>query len=135
MNIDLQKWAFGGVMIATVMVALTGFITSGIAEYSLNSNFQSSDLDQLENLEEKTSIAEDAQDRAEQAEARSNFFTLPNIVNLLRLPFEAIPLWESFASTAIQVSGLAPMHGNWLITMFSSFALIAVAFAFANRVL
>jgi hypothetical protein len=132
---NLQKWAMGGVMIATVMVGLTGFITSGIAEYSLDSNFQSGGLDQLENLEEKTSIAQDAQDRAEQAEARSNFFTLPNIVNLLRLPFEAVPLWESFAGVALNVSGLGFMHGNWLITMFSSFALIAVAFGFARRVL
>ena len=131
----LQKWAMGGVMIATVMVALTGFITSGIAEYSLDNNFKSGGLDKLENLEESTSIAEDAQDRAEQAEARSNFFTLPNIINLMRLPFEAIPLWEQFAGVAIEVSGLSYMHGNWLVTLFSSFALISVAFIFAKRVL
>lgn len=122
-------------MIATVMVALTGFITSGIGEYSLSSNFQSGELDKLENLENSTSIAEDAQDRAEQAEARSNFFTLPNIVNLLRLPFEAVPIWEKFAGVALEVSGLGYMHGNWLVTLFSSFALISVAFLFARRVL
>jgi len=132
---NLQKWAMGGVMIATVMVGITGFITSGIAQYSVDSNFQSGDLDKLENLEDKTSIAKDAQQRAESAEARSNFFTLPNIVNLLRLPFEAVPLWESFAAVAIDVTGLSYMHGNWLITMFSSFAVIAIAFAFASRVL
>jgi len=133
--VNLQKWAMGGVMIATIMIGLTGFITSGIAEYSVSDNFQSGNLNELEDLEESTSLAQDAQDRAEQAEARSNFFTLPNIVNLLRLPFEAVPLWESFIKTGLQISGLGFMHGNWLVTMFSSFALIAIAFAFSKRVL
>jgi hypothetical protein len=131
----LQKWAMGGVFITTIMIALTGFITSGITEYQVSSNFQDGEMDKLEELESSTSIAKDAQQRAEQAEARSNFFTLPNIVNLLRLPFEAVPLWESFVGVTISVTGLSYAHGQWITTMFGSFALIAVAFAFAKRVL
>jgi len=132
---DLQNWAIGGVFIATIMVALTGFITSGITEYQVTDNFQDGKMQQLENLESSTSLAQDAKDRAQQAEARSNFFTLPNVVNLLRLPFESIPLWESFVGTMIGVTGLSQAHGQWITTLFSSFALITVAFAFARRVL
>lgn len=132
---NLEKWAMGGVFIATIMIALTGFITSGIAQYDVAGNFEDGKMDKLEKLESSTSIAQDAQQRAEQAEARSNFFTLPNIVNLLRLPFEAIPLWESFVGVTISVTGLSYAHGQWITTMFGSFALIAVAFKFAQRVL
>jgi len=132
---NLENWAMGGVFIATIMIALTGFITSGIAQYDVAGNFEDGKLDKLEDLEQSTSLAQDAQQRAEQAEARSNFFTLPNVVNLLRLPFEAIPLWESFVGVTISVTGLSYAHGSWLTTMFGAFALITVAFAFARRVL
>jgi len=132
---NLKRWAIGGVFITTLMIGLTGFITTGIAEYGVTDNFQNGELDKLEDLEESTSIAQEAQKRAEQAEARSNFFTLPNIVNLLRLPFESVPIWESFLGTAMEVTGIYLAPGNWPMLLFGSFVIITIAFKFANRVL
>ena len=131
----LQRWAYGGVFITAVMIGLTGFITTGIAEYGVTDNVENGEMQKLEDIQESTSIAQDAQERAEQAEARSNFFTLPNIVNLLRLPFEAIPVWEEFISVAMDVTGINNAPQNWPMMMASSFLVITVAFKFAQRVL
>jgi len=132
---NLQRWAYGGVFISAVMIGLTGFITTGIAEYGVTDNVDNGEMQKLEDIQESTSIAQDAQERAEQAEARSNFFTLPNIVNLLRLPFEAIPVWEEFISVAMDVTGINNAPQNWPMMMASSFLVITVAFKFAQRVL
>jgi len=131
----LQRWAYGGVFVKAIMIGLTGFITTGIAEYGVTDNVDSGEMQKLESIEDSTSIAQQAQERAEQAEARSNFFTLPNIVNLLRLPFEAIPLWEEFISVMLDVTGVNNAPQNWPMVLASSFLVITVAFKFARRVL
>lgn len=132
---NLMKWAYGGVFIATVMTGLTAFIISGISVYGVTDSVDTGELDKLEKIENSTSIGQEAQRRAEQAEARSNFFTLPNIVNLLRLPFEAVPIWELFISTGLDILGINQAPDNWPMLMGSAFIVITIAFKFANRVL
>jgi len=131
----LRKWAFGAVIISTVMIGLTGFITEGINMYGVSDNVDQGKLDQLEQVQNSTGIAQEAQQRAEQAEARSNFFTLPNIVNLLRLPFQAVGMWELFIGTSMQILGLNLAPQNWPMMLASSFIIITIAYKFAKRVL
>lgn len=132
---NLRRWAFGAVLITTVMIGITGFITEGVALYGLNDDFDAGSLENLEKVGNSTSIAKEARRRAEQAEARSNFFTLPNIVNLLRLPFQSIPVWEAFIGTGIQILGIQHASQGWPMILVSSFILIYIAYEFANRVL
>lgn len=131
----LRKWAFGAVMISTVMIGLTGFITEGISMYGVSDNVDQGQLQQLEQVQNSTEIAQQAQQRAEQAEARSNFFTLPNIVNLLRLPFQAVGMWELFIGVSMQTLGLNLAPQNWPMMLASSFIIITIAYKFAQRVL
>ena len=132
---SLKQWALAGVFIATLMIGLTGFISTGLSTYQVTDKVDQGELQKLEKVENSTSIAQEAQRRAQQAEARSNFFTLPNIVNLLRLPFEAAPLLEQFANIAMEVLGLHHAPQQWPKMLVGSFILISIAFAFARRVL
>jgi len=132
---SLKQWAIGGVVIATLMVGLTGMVSDGLSVYGVSQNVDSGKLDSLEEVENATQIADDAQRRAEQAQAKSNFFTLPKVVKLLRLPFDSIPIWEKFASVSIQTLGLQHAPGNWPLALFSSIISLSIAFAFGRRVL
>lgn len=131
----LRSWAIAAVMITTMSIGVTGFITTGIAQYDVSGNVQDSDIDRLETLQNSTSIAQQAQTQAEEAEARSNFFTLPSIVNLLRLPFESIPIWQEFIGTIFDVTGLDMAPGGWPSVLAISVITIIIAFKFAGRVL
>jgi len=131
---QLRDWAIAGVFIATLMAGITGFITTGLSQYGVTDNVDTGQLEQLEKIENSTSIAQEAQRRAEQAEARSDFFTLPNIINLFRLPFESVPLIEQFAGVVIQVTGLHYAPGQWPLILVGSIVVIVVAFRFGGRI-
>jgi len=132
---QLRKWAIAAVMLTTMSIGITGFITTGIAEYDVAGNVQSSNVDRLEELEKSTSIAEQAQTQAEQAEARSSFFTLPSVVNLLRLPFESLGIWQTFIGIGFEFTGLNMAPGGWPSILAISAITIIIAFRFAGRVL
>lgn len=132
---QLRKFAIGAVMLTTISIGITGFITAGLAEYDVAGNVQSSDIDKIEELQNSTSIAKKAQTQAEQAEARSNFFTLPSVVNLLRLPFESIPIWQTFLGILAEFTGINMAPGQWPMVLAVSVITILIAFRFGGKVL
>lgn len=129
---QLEKWAFGGVMISIVMGGLVGLISTGMTTYNVADNVQNQELDQLRQVQNSTSIAKEAQQRAQQAEARTSFFYLPQIVGLLKLPFQAIPVWQTFLSVSISVFGLE-IGAQWLVGLAVSYITIKIAFRIAGR--
>jgi len=129
---NLKKWAFGSVMISVILGAIVGFISTGLTQYDVAGNVDSQRLDNLKEVQNSTSIAKEAQQRAQQAEARTSFFYLPQIVGLLKLPLQSIPVWSSFLSMASEAFGLG-MAGQWLITLGASFITLTIVYKIAAR--
>jgi len=129
---NLKKWAFGSVMISVMMGGLVGFISTGLTQYDVTGNVGGEQLDNLKEVQNSTSIAKEAQQRAQQAEARTSFFYLPQIVGLLKLPLQSIPVWSSFLGIASEAFGLG-MTGQWLITLATSFITLTIVYKIAAR--
>jgi len=129
---ELKKWAFGGVMISIMMSGLVGFISTGLNTYDVAGNSDSQNLEQLKQVQNSTSIAKEAQQRAQQAEARTSFFYLPQIVGLLKLPFQAIPVWQTFLGVSINVFGLE-IGAQWLLGLAVSYITITISFRIAAK--
>jgi len=131
----LKPWAVGALLITTLMIGLTGIISDGLSVYQVNQNVDTQQLEEIQDVSQATGIADTAQQRAEEAQAKSNFFTLPKVVKLLRLPFDAIPIWEKFVGTSMNILGLQYATSNWPLALFSGFIGLSIAFAFGRRVL
>lgn len=120
-------------MIATIMVGLTGFISEGLSIYQVSDNVDQGEIDRLKQIENSTSIARQAQNTAQGTGARPDFSSLPGVVDLFKLPFEAIPVIGLFLSTGLDVTGLSAAHGGWIYTLAITFVTLTVAFIFAGR--
>lgn len=120
-------------MIATVMVGLTGFISEGVSIYNVGGNVDSNELNKLEQIENSTSLATDAQQRATSANAVKDFTALPGVIEILKLPFEAIPVIGLFVQTSMDVTGLSSAHGGWPFALIMAFVSMSIAFLFARR--
>jgi len=130
---DLKQWALAGVLIATVMVGLTGFISEGVSLYNVSDKVDQGELDKLEQIENSTSIARDAQRRAESINTRPDFSTLPGVIQILKLPFESIPVIGLFLSTLMDLTGVSAAHGGWPFTLAMAFVTVTIAFLIARR--
>lgn len=130
MSVPLRKWAIGGILLAMLSVGVTGVITGTLAVHGMNSQVDTSELEELSSLQNRTGISETAQQSAEDVEARSEFFSLPGVVNTLRTVFDSIPVWQTFITVAIDILGLGNAHGNWIQILAASSVLILVGYRF-----
>lgn len=130
---QLRNFVIGALMIATVSVGLTGFISQGLNQYSQTSNVDTDGIEKLDKIGNATDIADRAQQRAENVEAKSQFFTLPGLVKTFKLAFDSIGVWDVFISTAVNLLGLNIV--NWPAAFATGAVTIAVAFIFARRIL
>lgn len=131
----LKQYAFTGVIIATVMIGLTGFISEGLAIYNVTGNVDTGELSKLESIENSTSIAADAQKRASSINTRQDFSTLPGVLQILKLPFEAVPIIGKFIGTSMNILGLSSAYGAtpWPYTLAISFVTITISFMILRR--
>jgi len=130
MSVPLRKWAIGGVLISTLSVALVGFIAGGMSETGLS--FEGGQFSQLQEIQESSQITETAQERSEDVEARSEFFSLPGVINTLRTVFQSIPIWEAMISTSIEIFGLQYATNNWPQILAVSVTFIMISYRFAK---
>lgn len=131
-NVPLRKWAIGGVLIVTLTIAVTSTITDTLELHGLGENVSTEDLSELKQLQETTSITQTAQERSESAEAKSEFFSLPGVINTLRTVFSSIPIWETFAGVFIETLGIANAAQNWPQILATSVLLILISYRFAK---
>jgi len=132
MSTPLRKWAIGGVMIATISLGLTTFIAGGMNITGYQGNVTSGELSELQQLQESSQITQTAQERSESVEARSEFFSLPGVVNTLRTVFQSIPIWEKMISATIEVFGLQYASQNWPQILAVSILFITISYRFAK---
>lgn len=131
-RLTLREITVSGLLIATLTVGLSGFVTEGLIKYDVEGNVDSGPLNQLKQVGNQTNIADRAQTRASGISAESNYFTLPNVVKTGRLVFDSIPILNTFISVFMNVTGLS-MSGNWFLVLASGALTISVAFIFARR--
>jgi len=130
---QLVKFVIGALLVATVSVGLTGFISEGLNTYSKSSNVDTDGLKKLERVSNATDLADKAQQRAENVNAKSDFFTLPGLVKTFKLAFDSIGLWDIFISTSLNILGLNKV--SWPAAFATGAVTIAIAFIFARRIL
>jgi len=135
----ISDWVVGAVTIAMLTIGVTGFISDGISVYQVSDNVDMGELEKLQtetNTQlDNTNLADNARQRAENVESKSNFFTLPGLINTFKLGFQSIGIWDSFARISLNILGLGAAHGGWPRLLITSIIGILVAFKFAERVL
>lgn len=135
----IRDWVVGAVTIAMLTIGVTGFISDGLSVYGVGDNVDMGELNQLEEETNKqldqSNLADNARKRAENVESKSNFFTLPGLINTFKLGFQSIGIWDSFARISLSILGLGSAHGGWPRILVTSIIAILVAFKFAERVL
>lgn len=132
---QLYSYVIGALMIATLTVGLTGFISEGINVYGVNSNVQQGQLSKLKQMDNQTNLATKAKQRAENVNAKSNFFTLPGLIKTFKLAFQSIGLWDIFFTTSTNILGLQQATGNWLVVLASASIMVLIAFKFGGRII
>jgi len=133
MSPPLRKWAIGGVMIVTLSIGLVGFISSGLKLHGIQGNVDTDGLNELNDLQNTTGITSTAQERSEDLEARSEFFSLPGVVNTLRTVFQSIPIWQTLIGVTIETFGLQYATQKWPQILAVSSLLIAISYKFVMR--
>lgn len=133
MSPPLRKYAISGVMIVTLAIGLTGFIAGGLEIHGLSGQVDTQELGELQDLQNSTGIAQTARERSENLEARSEFFSLPGVVNTLRTVFASIPIWQTFIGVTIETLGIQHATQNWPELLAVSALLIAVSYKLVMR--
>lgn len=129
----LKDYVIGALLVATMTVGVTSFISTGLSEYGVQNNVNQQELDKLEKIENVTSITTKAKGRASNIESKSNFFNLPGVVKTGKLTFDALKLWDIFVGVIIDVTGLNNAAGNWPMIFLSATMSVSVAFIFVKR--
>jgi len=130
---QLRYFVIGALLISTFSVGLTGFISDGLSLYNAESQVDTGKLDRLNQIDNSTQLADKAQTRAENVNAKSDFFTLPGLIKTLKLAFDSIALWDVFITESLALLGLAKV--SWLQALLSGAVVLTVSFMFAQRVL
>lgn len=129
----LRKWAISGVMIVTLSIGIAGFIAGGLAVHGINGEVDTKELGELQDLQNTTGIAQTARERSENLEARSEFFSLPGVVNTLRTVFQSIPIWQTFIGVTIETFGIQYATENWPEILAVSSLLILISYKVVMR--
>jgi len=129
----LRMVVISALMIATMSVGMTQFISDGLSEYGTSSQVNQENFQKLQKLENATSITTKAQDRAENVESKSNFFNLPGVVKTAKLTFDSIGLWEQFLGIIAEILGLDAAPGNWPVLLATGTLGVSVSFIFVKR--
>lgn len=127
-----ETFVNSAILVATITVGITAFIGTGLAEYNVDQNVDQSELEKLEKIENATSITQKAESNAQNIQGRQNFFTLPNVVSTLKLPFEAAGLWKVFIGTIFEITDLN--LANWAQTLILAVISSSVAFMIVRRI-
>jgi len=127
-----QTFVNSAILVATITVGITAFIGTGLTQYNVSENVDQSELEKLEKIENATSITNKAEENAQNIQGRQNFFTLPNVVSTLKLPFEAAGLWNVFIGTIFEITDLD--LANWAQTLVLAVISSTVAFMIVRRV-
>lgn len=129
----LEMIVVSALLIATMSIGLTSFISTGLTEYDVQNNVDTSSMKNLQRLENATSITQKAKDRASNVESKSNYFNLPGVVKTAKLTFDAVGLWNLFINIIVQIIGLNHAPGNWPVLFATGSLGVSVAFIFVRR--
>lgn len=129
----LQSVVITSLLIATMSIGLTSFISTGLTEYGVQNNVDQSEFKKLQKLENATSIATKASERSSNVESKSNFFNLPGVVKTGKLTFEALGLWNHFFTVIMSVTGLNAAPAGWPALLITSVLGVMVSFIFVKR--
>lgn len=129
----LQHFVIAALVVATMSVGLTSFISTGLTEYGVSDNVDTAGMQKLEKMENATSITTKAKDRAANIESKSNFFNLPGVVKTGKLTFDALKLWNIFINTIVQILGLNHAARGWPAILATGTLGVTVSFIFVKR--
>lgn len=130
---SLKQIVIAAALVTTLSVGLTGFISQGLNAYpDTSTSVDSGELNTLEEIKNMSSIADNAQEDAQNIDPKENFFLLPKIVSTFGFVFEAIPVFEQYL--AISISSLGLGSANWFQTLGFIVIVVTVTFTFAKRI-
>jgi len=130
----LHMVVISALLVATMSLGMTSFISTGLSEYSdTTSDVDVSGMKKLDKIENATSITQKAKERASNVESKSNFFNLPGVVKTAKLTFDAVGLWGTFLQIIIEILGLNNAPGNWVKVLALGSLSVSVTFIFIKR--
>lgn len=129
----LKNIVISALAVVFMTVGLTSFIGTGLNEYNVSSNIDQTQFEQLEKIENATSISTQAGDKAANVESKSNYFNLPGVVKTGKLTFQALQLWDEFFTIIMDITGLDHAAQDWPLRLATSVMTVSVAFIFARR--
>lgn len=129
----LRNVVISALLIATMSVGMTQFISDGLSNYDTSSKVNQENFEKLEKLQNATDITTKASERASNVESKSNFFNLPGVVKTAKLTFDSVGLWEQFLGIIAEILGLDAAPGNWPVLLGTGTLGVSVAFIFVKR--
>jgi len=130
----LRMVVISALLVATMSVGITSFISDGLTEYGVSKNVDTESMERLEKIENATDITTKAQERASNVESKSNFFNLPGVFKTAKLTFDAVGLWDTFITIILDITGLDNAPGNWIGTLAVGTLTVSVTFILITRV-
>jgi len=130
---NLRSIVIASLLMTTLSAGMYGFLTDGLTVYNAGADVDAGSLQELDKLgNDSAKIAANAQDQAEQVESKSDFFSLPGIINTLLTVFDAIPIWEQFIQVFAEVTGI-DQAGTWIYTLVTGILMVTASFIFVKQ--
>lgn len=130
---NLRSIVIASLLMTTLSAGMYGFLTDGLTVYNAGADVDAGNLQKLDKLGDNSSrIAANAQDQAEQVESKSDFFSLPGIINTLLTVFDAIPIWEQFIQVFAETTGI-DQAGTWIYTLVTGILMVTASFIFVKQ--
>lgn len=124
---NLKEIILGAAVLSVFVGLQVGVFTDHIANFG--GSFESGELDKLQQMDNISSTTDVARQNAQGVEARSNYFNLPGIVQIFKLPFKVIDVYR----VTIPVIGSALSIPYSVINLGLLFLTLTAVFKFARR--
>jgi len=129
----LRMIVVSALLLASMSIGMTSFISTGLTEYGVQNNVDTSSMENLQKIENATSLTQKAKQRASNVESKSNYFNLPGVIKTAKLTFDAVGLWNTFINVIVKIIGLNHAPGNWPVLFATGSLGVSVAFIFIKR--
>ncbi|MFB6192651.1 MAG: hypothetical protein ABEK00_00195 [Candidatus Nanohaloarchaea archaeon] len=129
----LRMVVISALLLASMSIGLTSFISTGLTEYGVQNNVDTSNMQKLQKIENATSMTQKAKRRAANVESKSNYFNLPGVIKTAKLTFDAVGLWNVFINIIVKIVGLNHAPANWPVLFATGSLGVSVAYIFVKR--
>jgi len=126
---NLKEIVMGAAILSVIVGLQLNISSDHISNFNTDKNFDNSELDKLQQLDNISSTADVARQNAQGVEARSNYFNLPGIIEILKMPLDTLNVYN----TTLPIIGDVLHIPYQVVYLGILFLTLTAIFMFARR--